>query len=162
MSVTFAEGGGGADASGQAAAVPAGDYGEAADDAVTIRQSSTFPDIELFLISWQQPQFPAARWCTILPAEVTETTVHVTRISGANRSIRVDRPIVDIDVFALDHATSVEVALDIQARLKVARNVVTPYGVLQSVNTVNGPRWLPEVNPALFRRSATYELYVHA
>lgn len=162
MSVTFAEAGGAADSAGQAAAVPAGDYGEAADGAVAVRQSSAFPDIELFLISWLQPQMPGIRWCTELPAAISQTTVHVTRIAGANRSLRVDRPVVDIDVFALDHATSVSVALGIQALLKTARNVVTPLGVLQSVNTVNGPRWLPEINPALRRRSATYELYVHA
>jgi Domain of unknown function (DUF4082) len=139
-----------------------GDAGEAGDEIGGLRQSCAFPDAELLLIGWLQPQFPATRWCTELPADITETTVHVTRISGANRSLRVDRPIVDIDVFALDHATSVSVALGIQALLKVARNVVTGSGILQSANTVNGPRWLPEINPALRRRSATYELHVHA
>ena len=109
------------------------------------------PDVELLLIGWLQPLFPGARWCTELPADITETTVHVTRISGAARDIRVDRPIVDIDVYAMDHATSVSVALGIEALLRVARNVVTEVGVLLSVSTVNGPRWLPELNPALRR-----------
>ena len=54
------------------------------------------------------------------------------------------------------------VALAIEALLRVARNVVTEAGVLLSVSTVNGPRWLPELNPALRRRSATYEFHVHA
>jgi hypothetical protein len=120
------------------------------------------PDVELMLVGWQQPLFPAARWCTELPADITETTVHVTRISGAARDLRVDRPIVDIDVYALDHATSVRIALAIEANFRVARNVVTEAGVILSVSTVNGPRWLPEPNPDLRRRSATYEFYVHA
>jgi hypothetical protein len=123
---------------------------------------ATFPDVELLLIGWLQPQFPGARWCTELPADITETTVHVTRISGAARSIFTDRPVVDIDVYALDHATSVNVALAVEAVVRVARNVVTDAGVIQSATTVNGPRWLPEINPALRRRSATYQFHVHA
>ena len=123
---------------------------------------AAFPDVELLLIGWLQPQFPGARWCTELPADITETTVHVTRISGAARSIFTDRPVVDIDVYALDHATSVNVALAVEAVVRVARNVVTDAGVIQSATTVNGPRWLPEINPALRRRSATYQFHVHA
>lgn len=121
-----------------------------------------FPDTELLLIGWLQPQFDGARFCTVLPASITETTVHVTRISGGARSIRVDRPVVDIDVFALDYETSVAVALGIEARLRAARNVVTDLGVLISAEVVNGPRWLPEPNPALWRRNASYQLYIHA
>lgn len=120
------------------------------------------PDVELLLIGWLQPLFPGTRFCTELPADITETTVHVTRISGADRSIRVDRPIVDIDVYAADYPTSVNVALAIEAVVRVARSVVTEQGVIQSASTVNGPRWLPEPNPDLRRRSATYEFYVHA
>jgi hypothetical protein len=123
---------------------------------------AAFPDVELLLIGWLQPQFPGARWCTELPADITETTVHVTRISGAARTIFADRPVVDVDVYALDHATSVNVALAVEAVIRVARNVVTGTGVIQSAATVNGPRWLPEINPALRRRSATYEFHVHA
>lgn len=123
---------------------------------------AAFPDIELLLIGWLQPLFPAVRFATELPAAITETTVHVTRISGAARDIRVDRPIADIDVYALDHATSVSVALGIEALLRAARNVVTEAGVLLSVTTVNGPRWLPEPNPDLRRRSATYLFHVHS
>lgn len=123
---------------------------------------AAFPDVELLLIGWLQPQFPDVRFATELPALVTETTVHVTRISGADRSIRVDRPIVDIDVYALDHPTSVNVALAIEAVIRVARNVVTENGVIQSASTINGPRWLPEPNPDLRRRSATYMFFTHA
>src|SRR6266496_278688 len=100
---------------------------------------AAFPDAELLLIGWLQPLFPAARFCTELPADITETTVHVTRISGADRSIRVDRPIVDVDVYALDHPTSVNVALAVEAVIRVVRSVVTETGVLLSASTVNGP-----------------------
>jgi hypothetical protein len=123
---------------------------------------AAFPDIEKLLVGWLQPQFPDARLATILPADITGTTVHVTRISGANRNIAVDRPIVDIDVFALDYADSVSGALAIQQVITLARNVTTDDGVLLGATTVNGPRWLPEINPALTRFSATYEFHVHA
>jgi hypothetical protein len=124
--------------------------------------AAAHPDVELLLIGWLQPLFPATRFATELPATISETTVHVTRISGADRSIRVDRPIVDIDVYALDHPTSVNVALAIEAVIRVARNVVTDTGILLSATTVNGPRWLPEPNPDLRRRSATYMFFTHA
>jgi hypothetical protein len=162
MSISLADAASGADSVSPAAAAPSGDYGEADDTAVSVRQSDAFPDIELLLVGWWQPQFPAARFATILPADIAGTTIHVTRISGGNRTIRVDRPVVDVDVYALDHATAVSIALGIQALVKIARNVVTGSGVIQSAVTVNGPRWLPEINPALFRRSATYQFYVHA
>jgi hypothetical protein len=124
--------------------------------------AAAFPNIELLLVGWLQPQFPDARLATILPADITETTVHVTRISGANRNIRIDRPIVDIDVFALDYGDSVAAALAIQQVITLARNITTADGVLLGASTVNGPRWLPEINPALTRFSATYEFHVHA
>ena len=120
------------------------------------------PDVELLLIGWLQPLFPGARFCTELPADITETTVHVTRISGAARALRVDRPIVDIDVLRPGSRHVGERRAGIEALLRVARNVITEAGVLLSVSTVNGPRWLPEINPDLRRRSATYEFYVHA
>lgn len=123
---------------------------------------AAFPDIETLLVGWLQPQFTDARFSTILPDEITETTVHVTRISGANRDMRVDRPIVDLDVFALDYGDSVSTALAIQAVLMPVRNLTTDDGVLLYVSTVNGPRWLPEINTALTRFSATYEFHVHA
>src|ERR1700693_6221719 len=123
---------------------------------------AAFPDIEKLLIGWLQAPLTNTRVCTVLPADITETPIHVTRISGANKSIRVDRPIVDIDVFALDHSDSVNVALAVQQVITPMRNVVTSGGVVQSVTTVNGPRWLPEINPALTRYSASYEFHVHA
>jgi hypothetical protein len=162
MTIQAGDSGTGSDQDTTAAVVEALDGGEADDTQVTLRQSTTFPDVELLLITWLQPQLPDARFCTVLPASITGTTVHVTRISGAARSIRVDRPIADLDVYALDRATSVDVARAIEALLKVARNVVTSAGVLQSCATINGPRWLPEPNPGLWRRSATYQPLVHA
>src|ERR1700693_5023771 len=123
---------------------------------------AAFPDIEKLLIGLLQAQVTSTPVFNRPTAHITATTIPVTRIPGANKSIRVDRPIVDIDVFALDHSDSVNVALAVQQVITPMRNVVTSGGVVQSVTTVNGPRWLPEINPALTRYSASYEFHVHA
>ena len=45
------------------------------------------------------PMQPDIRFVTAMPADVSTIVARVHRISGANRNIHVDRPVVDIDVF---------------------------------------------------------------
>jgi hypothetical protein len=128
-------------------------------------QTDVFPDIEQLLVSWLGSPASGAdsyHYCTILPGDITETTVRIERTSGANRSIRVDRPIVDIDVYSLTVGDAALAARLIQQAILNMRSVVTEDGTVQHASTVIGPRWMPDVNPALFRYGATYELYCHA
>lgn len=123
------------------------------------------PDVEQLLVRWLSS--PASgvdsyAYCTRLPADITATTVRISRTSGTNRSIRVDRPIVDADVYALAEADAQEAGRLIQQALLNMRGVTTEDGYVQHVSTVIGPRWMPDVNPALFRVGASYEFHTHA
>jgi hypothetical protein len=125
--------------------------------------TAQFPDIELLLVTWLGDQGPVTgRLCTDLPATITGTVIRVLRISGANRSLRVDRPIVDIDIFSDDYADAIANGLLIQNLLLFSlRDTQTPQGYVQNVTTVIGPRWMPETNQDLVRYGASYELHTH-
>jgi hypothetical protein len=125
-----------------------------------------FPDIELMLMYVLVPLNPDIRFVTVMPAgDLPRITVRVHRTAGANRSIGVDRPIVDIDVFGFrsDVDGASEAARTIQAQILSLMGVAlgNGSGVIQHATTVIGPRQLPEVNPDLVRYSASYEILVH-
>lgn len=122
----------------------------------------TFPDAELVLLSALVPQFPAERFVTKLPADITGTTHRVHRISGAARDIRIDRPIVDVDTFALSEADASQSSRAVQDFLLMLTGTQTGGGVIQQIVTINGPRWVPEANPVLTRYASTYEVKLHA
>jgi hypothetical protein len=121
-----------------------------------------FPDAEIALLAVLAPAFPSDRVVTKVPADVTGTVIRVHRISGAARDIRIDRPIVDVDVFAADDGTASSTARNAQSILLSLAGTTVLNGVIQRVSVVNGPRWLPEDNPNLIRYGATYEMLIHA
>jgi hypothetical protein len=127
-----------------------------------------FPDAELILVAGLSPVLQqiygdnGVRVVTILPATITIPTVRVKRISGANRDIILDRPILDVDVFASTEGTSSAIARQILASLYGLRGRSLANGVITNVNVVQGPRWLPEPNPNLFRYNASYEVFTHS
>lgn len=128
-------------------------------------------DVELLLVKYLQTVlgdnvFDASeiRIATILPEDLPPKAVRVNRVSGAARNRFVDRPIVDIDVFCQgDDAieASVTLADQIHDLMQAVRNLVTDEGVVSMVDVVIGPRWLPDINQDIFRRSASYELHTH-
>src|SRR5262249_49078398 len=59
-----------------------------------------FPEAESAVLYALVPALPDIRFVTVMPAGDPDGIVaKVRRISGANRDIHVDRPIIDIDVF---------------------------------------------------------------
>jgi hypothetical protein len=126
--------------------------------------TALFPDIQALVIGWMldQPAITGSP-CSKLPDPITGTFIRVLRISGANRSIRVDRPIIDVDVFSDDEADAASQALLVQNLLLFSLwDTTTPLGYIQQVTTVIGPRWMPETNQDLVRYGASYELHSHA
>jgi len=122
------------------------------------------PDVESALIYALVPAFPEYRFVTSMPSgNLAMTTIRLHRISGANRDIHVDRPIVDVDVFGLkSEVGQVSVAArEIQAFILSLMSVQVQNGVIAHATTVNGPRSLPEANQDLVRYSATYEIMIH-
>lgn len=120
-----------------------------------------FPDVEhLIVVFLTDAERVPPRVLTKLPLPLVPPVVRVTRTSGANRSIYVDRPIVDIDVFGDDYADASNLARVIQNLLLFTlRATTTPDGTVQDVTTVIGPRWMPDVNPNLVRYGASYEIH---
>jgi hypothetical protein len=121
-----------------------------------------FPDVEVSLLSILGPAFPDIRVSTSLPGDITGTVARVHRVAGANRDIKVDRPIVDVDVFGTNHGHVSMYARQLQAALLSLAGAVAINGVIQRVSTIQGPRQLPEANQALTRYSATYEVFLRA
>jgi hypothetical protein len=123
-----------------------------------------FPDAESALLYALVPEFPDIRFVTYMPAgELSMTTARLHRISGSNRDIGIDRPVIDVDVFGLrTEIGQVSVAArEIQAFILSLMSVQVMNGVIVHVTTVNGPRSLPEANQDLCRYSATYEVMIH-
>lgn len=125
-------------------------------------------DIELLLVKYLQTLlgdnvFDAGQIliATRLPEQLPEVAVRVNRVSGAARSRFVDRPIVDIDVFSADEDKAIAAAHTVHDALQGIRSLVTDEGVVSYSEVIIGPRWLPDINQEIFRRSASYELYTH-
>lgn len=121
-----------------------------------------FPDIEHLVVTFltDTPRVPP-RVLTKLPLPLVPPVVRVTRTSGANRSIYIDRPIIDIDVFGDDYEDASALAREIQNLLLFTLwRSTTPDGTVQLVTTVIGPRWMPDPNPNLVRYGASYEVHV--
>lgn len=123
-----------------------------------------FPDAESALLYALVPIEPDVRFVTVMPGgELTGIVARVHRISGANRDIHVDRPIVDIDVYGprSEVGNVSYAARSIQADVLSMMGKSVTNGVIQHAITVSGPRQLPEANPDIVRYSATYELQIH-
>lgn len=124
-----------------------------------------WPDAEQVMLVGLTPLiqavYPTARIVTELPGTITVPTIRVKRISGAQRDIIVDRPILDVDVFWTDYGTTSAISRQITASLLSLRGLKLMNGVISNVNVVQGPRWLPEPDPNLFRFGATYEAFTH-
>jgi hypothetical protein len=110
------------------------------------------------------PQFPDIRFTTVLPSgNLNKLTSRITRTGGLNRHIWVDIPIVEIDVWGFSNK-SMDVSIaarEIQASLLGLAGLQVTNGVIQHVITINGPRRLAEVNPALARYNSSYEVRLH-
>lgn len=124
----------------------------------------SFPDIEALLVGWLQGQFPAARVVTETPADLTGNLplVKVRRTSGDDDNVRLDRPVVDLDVFDTD----VQAASALSAQIRDALLYTLPYampvgGTVTGVYTVVGPRWLPYDDTSVRRYQASYRLFAH-
>ena len=122
-----------------------------------------FPDAESVVLFALVPLQPDIRFCTVLPATIPGIVARVHRVSGANRNVMVDRPIVDIDVFGpkAEAGSVSNAARDIQSDILSLMGKQLTNGVVQHVTTVVGPRQLPEANPDLVRYSASYEMSIH-
>lgn len=92
--------------------------------------------------------------------------VAVDRIAGSDLDPVLDRPIIDVDVYAADRATAQDLSELIRAFIRFelpgTRVEFEGFGVVFGrCRTVVGPRVLPHANPTIRRYSANYELLLH-
>lgn len=127
-----------------------------------------FPDIEVLILNYMatrtEPLVTACRFETDLPNDLKETgcDVRINRVTG-RADMFTDNPLVDVDVYGFSRDVVWETSLFLQnIFMYYLRGSATPDGIVGAVKTSNGPRWLPDVNEALSRCGATYELSAHA
>lgn len=123
-----------------------------------------YPDIEQLLVAYLKDVLDE-RVLTDLPSDLDQIlpVVRLTRVSGDDNGFKLDRPIVDIDAYAADRAGAFGLARRVQALLLWELPTVScPGGVVTAVDTIVGPRWLPDTNVGLRRVQATYQFFAHA
>lgn len=88
--------------------------------------------------------------------------VHVQRVGGDDDGLRLDRALVDVDVYAATRVDAADLAEQVRAQLLgVLRGSTQPTAVVGLVATVSAPSWRPYENVELRRCGATYELFLH-
>lgn len=86
----------------------------------------------------------------------------VARFGGVDQGITVDKPRVQIDVFASTADTAEDLAEDVRTAMRTRLPRRTFGGaVVGRVETMSGPQLLPWTASTVFRCSARYQLTVH-
>ncbi|QLJ01541.1 hypothetical protein HZZ00_11230 [Streptomyces sp. NEAU-sy36] len=122
-------------------------------------------DVELELIGWLQTRLGAD---VVVRDELDNAlleelpTVQVQVVAGDDDGFRLDRPLVDVDVYHSTRADAIALAGQVHALLlSQLRGSVTARAVFGLVATVSRPVARPYENTALRRVGGTYEIYCH-
>lgn len=122
-------------------------------------------DIEVELISWLRERAPDG---TVVRDELDNDllgelpTWQVQRVGGDDDGIRLDRALVDIDVYATTRDAALTDAKLIRGwLLRSLRGSATAGAVFGRVSTVSAPAIRPYENIGLRRVGATYEVFFH-
>ncbi|MFD9150590.1 phage tail termination protein [Streptomyces diastaticus] len=121
-------------------------------------------DIELLLIGWLQARLPDAVVRDELDNQLLAElpTVQVQRVGGSDDGLRLDRALVDVDVYAATRAEAIALAGAVRGLLLGdLRGSAGEVAVVGRVATVSPPVARPYENTALRRVGATYEIYCH-
>jgi hypothetical protein len=121
-------------------------------------------DIEVELIGWLRDRNPSAVIRDELDNDLLSElpTVQVQRAAGDDDGFRLDRPLVDIDVYAATRSAAADLSAVIRGQLLTQlRGSATDRAVYGLVRTVSAPSWRPYENTAVRRHGATYEIFFH-
>jgi hypothetical protein len=121
-------------------------------------------DIELELIGWLQTRLTDVvvrdELDNNLLAELP--TVQVEVVGGNDDGVRLDRALVDINIYAATRADAIALAADVHGLLlTLLRGSVTTNAVFGMVRAIARPAARPYENTSLRRVGATYEIYSH-
>jgi len=122
-------------------------------------------DVELEVIVWLQQRLGAG---VVVRDELDNNladelpTVQVQRVGGGDDSFRLDRALVDVDVYAATRADAIQLAAVVRGLLlRELSGSQTDTAVVGRVLTISAPIQRPYENTALRRIGATYQIHVH-
>lgn len=122
-------------------------------------------DVELELIGWVQTRVGAG---TVVRDEVDNDllkelpTVQIQMVGGDDDGFRLDRVLVDVDVYADTRGNAIALATTVHGLLLTElRGSQTGRAVFGAVRTVARPCPRPYENTALRRVGATYQMFLH-
>jgi hypothetical protein len=122
-------------------------------------------DVEVEVIGWLQEQLGPD---VVVRDELDNAllnelpTVQVERAAGDDDGFRVDRALVDVDVYAATRSQAATVAATVRGLLLTRlRGSTTANAVVGMVRTVSAPSWRPYEDLNLRRYGATYEVFFH-
>jgi hypothetical protein len=122
-------------------------------------------DVELLVIGWLQQRLGAG---VVVRDELDNNllselpTVQVNVVGGDDDGLRLDRALVDVDVYHSTRAAAIALASTIHgALLGELRGSTTSAAVVGRVDAVSRPAVRPYENTALRRVGGVYQLYSH-
>lgn len=121
-------------------------------------------DVEALLVAWLDGQLTGVtvrvELDNSLPDELP--TVQVERVTGDDDGFRMDRALVDVNVYASTRLAATALAAQVRGLLLTRlRGSTTDTAVVGRVATIAAPGWRPYENTALRRVGATYEMFLH-
>jgi hypothetical protein len=123
---------------------------------------SGWPDAEAVVIGWLRGQGFDAR------AELDNNLanelpiVHVQSVGGDDDGFRLERALIEIDVYAATRTAAAQLAQQVRGLLHTEmRGSADDQAVFGRVDTVSRPAWRPYENTGLRRIGATYAIHLH-
>lgn len=122
-------------------------------------------DIELELIGWTQARVASG---VVVRDELDNSlldelpTVQIEVVGGSDDGLRLDRALVDVNVYAATRAEAIALAAAVHALyLTELRGSSTTNAVFGMVSTITRPAARSYENTGLRRVGATYQIYSH-
>jgi len=122
-------------------------------------------DVEVLLIGWLQSRLGVG---VVVRDELDNNladelpTVQVQRAGGGDDGFRLDRPVVDVNVYAASRGDASALSHQIRSLLLTElRGAKTDTAVVGYITTISAPSNRPYENTALRRNGATYQMHVH-
>lgn len=123
-------------------------------------------DVEVLLVAWLSAELDGGVTVRVeldnnLTAELP--TVQVERVPGGDDDgFRLDRALVDVNVYAATRAAATALAAQVRGLLLTRlRGASLDTAVIGRVATIAAPGWRPYENATLRRVGATYEVFLH-
>lgn len=121
-------------------------------------------DIELELIPRAAARWPNAVVRDELDNNLAQElpTIQIEAVGGDDDGVRLDRPLVDVNVYAPTRAQALALAMEVHEWiLRELRGSVSETAVIGRTGTISRPAVRPYENTALRRVGGTYEIYCH-